>query len=241
MNTNVQDQITSLEEQIAELQQQLASMQDTATFTRIECHELRIVSDAGEPLVTISSHEELESGIIRVFDTTGQVLVSLCGEDQGGSIAVCPSRKASPNPEEAVSIEMFVDDHGNGCLHVCNNEGDRLVALSVARPALGSAGCVTVHGALDTRERVVIGCNPETDNGSLKTYSNTGYETDSLTGEPCDLRLTGLPSMREYQHLLRQIEEKLQGETDEDQRCILSVKKSEISELISQAKDNTTP
>ena len=51
----------------------------------------------------------------------------------------------------------------------------------------------------------------------------------------------GLPSIREHQHLLKQIEEKLQGETDEDQRRILHVKKSAIYECISQAKGNATP
>ncbi len=244
MNANIEDRILDLEARIEALEQQLtrAEKKESMYLDRIECRELRIVSDAGEPLVTINPHEELESGIIRVFDKTGIILVSICGDDQGGTIAVCPTRKTSPNPEEALSVEMFVDENGSGCLSVCDNEGDIRVVLSVARPSLGGAGRLTVHGTVDNRERVVIGCDPETDVGSIKTYSGTWQERHSLGSENGDLRLMGVPTgynwiFRECQHKLKVIEERLQNETDEDQIRFLNVKKSEISNFISQYED----
>ncbi|RKU08147.1 hypothetical protein C6503_23485 [Candidatus Poribacteria bacterium] len=246
MNTNMQNKITTLEARIAELEQQLTRVQESVPIDRIECRELRIVSDTGEPLVTINAHEELESGIIRVFDKTGLILVSICGDDQGGSIAVCPTWEASPNPEKALSAEMSVDDNGNGFLSVCDNEGDIRAVLSVAHPSCGSAGRVTIHGTVDNRERVVIGCNPETDAGSIKTYGGDWHETHSLENEPGDLRMIG-PSptyyadLRQHRHTLEKIDEKLQNETDEDQKRFLNVKKSAISEFISRSEDNETP
>ena len=247
MNTDMQNRIMALEARISELEQQLARTQERESIhiDRIECRELRIVSDVGEPLVTIKSHEELESGIIRIFDKTGLVLVSICADDQGGTLAVCPTHKTSPNPEEALSVEMFVDDNGNGRLSVCDNEGDDRVTMSVASPSLGSAGLVTIHGAVDNRERVVIGCNPQTDAGSIKTYDGTWQETHSLENEPGDLRLIGphpeyYSDFRQHRDTLKRIEEKLQNETDENQKRSLNIKKSVISEFISQNESNET-
>ena len=245
MNTNMQNRIITLEARIAELEQQLTRVQESIHIDRVECRELRIVSDTGEPLVTINAHEELESGIIRVFDKTGLVLVSICADDQGGSLAVFPTREVSPNPEEALSVGMSVDENGNGCLSVCDNEGDTRVVLSVAHPSHGGAGRVTIHGTVDNRERVVIGCNPETDAGSVKTYGATWHETYSLENEPGDFRMMG-PSptyysdLRQHRHTLEEIEEKLQNETDENQKRFLNIKKSAISEFISRNESNET-
>lgn len=246
MNMNMPNRITALEARIAELEQQLTRVEESKDIDRIECRELRIVSDTGDPLVTINAHEELESGIIRVFDKTGLALVSICGGDPGGSIAVCPTREASPNPEDALSAEMSVDDNGNGFFSVCDSEGNIRVALSVASPSDGSAGRVTIHGTVDNRERVIIGCNPETDAGSIKTYDGTWHETHSLEDEPGDLRMMG-PSptyysdLRQHRRALEKVEEKLQNETDEKQIRFLNVKKSVLSTFISLTEDNGTP
>lgn len=246
MNANMQHRMTTLERRIAELEQELIRVQEGMRVDRIECRELQIVSDTGEPLVTINAHEELESGMIRVFDKTGLVLVSICADGQGGSLAVCPTQEASPNPEEALGVEMSIDDNGNGCLSVCDNQGDTRVVLSVMHPSYGGAGRVTIHGTVDNRERVVIGCNPETDAGSVKTYDGTWHETHSLENEPGDLRMMG-PSptydsdLRQHRHTLEKIEEKLQNETDENLKRFLNVKKSAISEFISRTEGNETP
>lgn len=245
MNTDMQNRIMALEARLSEIEQHLAPTQERESIhiDRIECRELRIVSDVGEPLVTIKAHEELESGIIRIFDKTGLVLVSICADDHGGTLAVCPTHKTSPSPEDALSVEIFVDDNGNGRLSVCDNEGEDRVTMSVADPSLGSAGRVTIHGAVDNHERVVIGCNPETDAGSIKTYDGTWHERHSLENEPGDLRLIGphpeyYSDFRQHRQTLKRIEEKLQNEPDENQRRLLNIKKTVLSEFISEKESN---
>jgi hypothetical protein len=135
-------------------------------------------------------------------------------------------------------VEIWIDENRNGLIEILD-EGEIRVALGVAPPARGGAGRLSIHGTSDNRDRVVIGCNPETDNGSIKTYDVIGKETSSLTHEPCNLRFIGtLPNLRRSQSELKEIDEKLQNETDEDQKRFLNVKKSAISEFISQAEND---
>jgi hypothetical protein len=243
---NIQDQIKALEERISELEQQLTCVQntDTVVFNQIECHELRIVSEEGNVLVTLSAPEESESGVIKVFGKTGEVLSIICADDEGGIVSVRPTGQGSPNRLGAGGAEMHVDEHGNGFVAALNLDGGVRAFLSVAYPDLGGGGLVTVHGTVDNRERVVIGCNPETDGGSIKTYSGTWQETHSLENEPGDLRMIGPPvgynsDLREYRHVLEKIKEKLQNETDETLRHFLTVKKSAISQMLSQGEDES--
>ncbi len=243
MQDNIQDQIKALEERIAELEKQLGRVQntDTVVFNQIECQDLRIVSEEGNVLVTLSAPEESESGAIKVFGKTGEVLGIICADDEGGIVSVRPTGQESPNRLGAGGAEMHVDEHGNGFVAALNPDGGVRASLGVAYPDLGGGGLVTVHGTVDNRERVVIGCNPETDGGSIKTYSGTWQETHSLENEPGDLRMIGPPAgynsdLREYRHVLEKIKEKLQNETDETLKHFLNVKKSAISQVLSERR-----
>jgi hypothetical protein len=245
---NIQNQIKALEERITELEQQLARVQNTDTLelNEIECRELRIVSEKGNVLMTLSAPTESESGAIRVLGKTGEVLSLICADDEGGIVSVRPTGQGSPNSLSAGGAEMHVDEHGNGFVAALNPDGGVRASLGVAYPDLGSGGLVTVYGTVDNRERVVIGCNPETDSGSIKTYSGTWHKTHSLEDEPCDLRLIAPPpgynsDLRGYRHVLEVIEGKLQDETDETVKRFLNVKKSAISQMFSQGEGNETP
>lgn len=247
MPDDIMNQITALEKRIAVLEQQLARVQNTgtATFNRIECRELQIVSDTGKPLITMHYYdEEIEYPFIKLHDNTGHCLVQLSTEEQGGCIAVYPTQQT--NPEEEVSVSMFVDEHRNGYLSVCGADGNDRVILSVAPPALGSAGRVAICGAIDNHERVIIGSDPETDNGSIKIYSDTSIETNSLGNEPGNLRIIGAPveSCRYFEsqrYTLEKIDEKLQDEIDENLRHLLNRRKKNISEILLQSEGNDTP
>ena len=247
MQNNQQNQIAALEKRIVELEQQLARIQNTgtATFNRIECRELQIVSDTGEPLITMHYYdEETEHPFIKLHDNTGHCLVQLSTEEQGGCIAVYPTQQTKP--EEEISISMYVDEHRNGYLSICGADGNDRVILSVAPPSLGSAGRAAICGAMDNHERVIIGSDPETDNGSIKLYSDAFIETNSLGNEPGNLRIIGAPvgSCRYFdsqRYTLEKIDEKLQGEIDEDLRHLLNKRKKNISEILSQAADNDAP
>lgn len=157
-----------------------------------------------------------------------------------------PIGEGAPDRLGAGGAEMHVDEHGNGFVAVFSPDGGARASLGVAYPDLGNAGLLTVYGMVDNRERVVIGCNPETDSGSIKTYSGTWHKTHSLEDEPCDLRLIAPPpgynsDLRGYRHVLEVIEGKLQDETDETVKRFLNVKKSAISQMFSQGEGNETP
>ncbi len=244
MQDNVQDQLKVLEERVAKLEQQLVGVQrtDVVEFDRIECRELQIVSEEGIPLVKLSVSEESESGDIKVFGKTGEALCIICADCEGGIISVKPTEQGSPNRPGAGGVEMHVDEYGNGYIAAFSPDGGARASLGVAYPALGGAGLVTVYGTLDNRERVVIGCNPETDNGSIKTYNATWQEAHSLENESCDLRKIISPTAYDsYRHVLGRIEEKLQTETDETLIHFLNIKKSAISQMLSQNEDNESP
>ena len=248
MQDNIQDRIKALEERIAELEEQLACVQNTdlAAFNQIECRELQIVSGKGTPLITLSASEDAESGVIKVLGKTGEVLSLICADNEGGIVSVRPTGQDSPNQLGAGGAEMHVDEHGNGFVAALNPDGGVRASLGVAYPDLGGGGLVTVHGTVDNRERVVIGCNPETDGGSIKTYSGTWQEAHSLENEPGDLRMIGPPvgynsDLREYRHVLKKIEEKLQNETDETLKHFLTVKKSAISQVLSKSEGDESP
>lgn len=234
-----QNQITALEKRIAELEEQLADLQsrETARFNRIECSEMQIVSDTGTPLITLSGYdEETKSPIIKVHGNTGIPLVLITSCETGGGLSVWSTPQIGSEPE--VSIEMSVNENRNGHVAVCDSDGDYRSTLGVSSPRLGGAGRIAIHGAVDNRERVVIGCNPETDNGSLKTYSGMWHETHSLENEPGDLREFDAPrgnpsDLHFYQHALTQVEEKLQNETNEDLKRFLSGKKAALLDFIS--------
>ena len=81
-----------------------------------------------------------------------------------------PIGEGAPDRLGAGGAEMHVDEHGNGFVAVFSPDGGARASLGVAYPDLGNAGLLTVYGMVDNRERVVIGCNPETDSGSIKTY-----------------------------------------------------------------------
>ena len=245
MQGDLQNQINVLEERIAELEQQLARVQNTdpVVLNRIGCRELQIVSEEGRPLITLSASEDSESGVVKVYGKTGEVLSLICADDEGGIVSVRPIGEGSPNHLGTGGAEMHVDEHGNGFVAALNPDGGVRASLGVAYPDLGGAGLVTVYGTVDNRERVVIGCNPETDSGSLKMYSVTWQETHSLESEPCDLRLIGAPpgynsDLRGYRHILERIEGELQNEIDEDQKYSLNVKKEIILDFLSRAEDN---
>lgn len=243
MQANIQEQLTALVERITELEQQLASIQsrDTLVPNRIECRELRIVSEEGALLVTLSAHEEFEGGAIRVISKTGKVLSSIYTDDEGGVVSVSPIQPRDPDLPDVGAV-LQVDDNNNGYIAVFGSDGEDRASLSVAPPRLGGSGRVVVHGTIDNRERVVIGCNPETDNGSIKTYSGTWQETHSLEDEPGDLRIIAPPSgdssdIPHYHHVLNEIEENLQKETDERQKRYLNVKKATLSRIVVQAEE----
>ena len=248
MQDNMWNQIRALEERIAELEQQLARVQNTdpAAFNQIECRELRIVSEEGRPLITLNASKDSESGVVKVYGKTGEVLSLICADDEGGIVSVRPIGQGSPNRLGPGGAEMHVDEHGNGFVAALNPDGGVRASLGVAFPDLGGAGLITVYGTVDNRERVVIGCNPETDSGSIKMYNVTWQETHSLGSEPCDLRLITPPpgynsDLRGYQDILGNIDEKLQNETDEDQKYFLNVKKEVILHFLSQAESNDSP
>lgn len=240
MQNNLKDQVTVLEKRITELEQQLARAQstETAIFNRIECSEMQIVSDTGKPLITMSGYdEEIKSPVIKVHGNTGIPLVLITSSETGGGISVWSTPQIGSEPE--VSIEMAADENRNGLVAVCDTDGDFRATLGVSRPRRGGAGRIAIHGTVDNRERVVIGCNPETDNGSIKTYSGMWHEAHSLENEPGDLREFDAPrgnpsDLHFYQHALEKVEEKLQNETDEDLKRFLSVKKAAMLNFISQ-------
>ena len=244
MQEDTVNRITALEERIAALEQQLASVQnaDTVKFNRVECHEIRLVSDDGTPLITMNYHdEETESPSIKVLDKTGHPLVYITAFENGGGITVSPN--PGTNPKDEVDIQMYIEDDRSGRIAVNAPDGSNGVILSVDPPSRGGAGRVAICGAIDNLERVVIGCDPETDNGSIKTYTGISMETDSLGNEPSILKVIGYPvgSRRhlEYQqYVLEQIDEKLQGETDEDQQRFLHIKKEAILQFLSQSAEN---
>ena len=243
----VMNQIRALEKRIAELEQQLARGQnvDTATFNRITCRELQVISDTGEPLITMIDYDEDFGGpVIKLLDNIGDCLVQLSTDEHGGSIAVRPTQQV--NPVDEVSIRVYVDEDRNGYLSVCGADGNDRVILSVAPACLGSAGRVAICGAIDNHERVIIGGDPETDNGSIKLYSDASIETNSLGNEPGNLRIIGAPvrSSRYFdsqRNTLEKIDEILQGEIDEDLRSLLNKRKKNISEILSQAENNDAP
>ena len=243
MQDDIKNHIASLEERIVELEQQLTQLQntDTARFNRIECRQLQLISDTGEPLITMHyDEEETASPFIALHDKTGDILVRLSTDENGGGIALYPTQQTDPTTQ--VGVEIYIDNNRNGYIEICDTEGEIRAALSVAHPVHGGAGRLSIHGPINNSDRVVIGCNPETDNGSIKTYDVIGKETSSLTHEPCNLRFIGtLPNLRRSQSELKEIDEKLQSETDEVQKHFLNVKKSTISEFISQAEGNDTP
>ena len=248
MQGNLQNQINVLEERVAKLEQQLARVQntDTVVFNRIECRELRVISEEGNPLVTLSASADSESGFVKVYGKTGEVLSLICADDEGGIVSVRPIGQGAPDRLGPGGAEMHVDEHGNGFVAALNPDGGVRASLGVAYPDLGGAGLVTVYGTVDNRERVVIGCNPETDSGSLKMYSVTWQETHSLESEPCDLRLIGAPpgynsDFRGYRRILERIEGELQNEINEDQKHFLNVKKETILRFLSQAESNDSP
>lgn len=247
MKEDTVNRITALEERIAALEQQLANVQnaDTVKFNQVECHEIRVVSDDGIPFITMNYHdEETESPSIKVLDKTGHPLVYITAYENGGAIAVSPY--PGTNPRDEVGIQMYIEDDRCGHIAVNAPDGSNGVILSVDPPSRGGAGRVAICGAIDNLERVVIGCDPETDNGSIKTYTGISMETDSLGNEPSILKVIGYPvgSRRhlEYQqYVLKQINEKLQCLTDEDQIYILNVKKETISRFLSQTTENVQP
>ena len=235
MPDDIKNHIAALEERIADLEQQLTHLQSTGTdtFNQIECRELRLVSDTGEPLIRMWS--DVKGPAIELLDNTGQSLVILSTDENGGGIALRATQLTDPMTQQGV--EIWIDENRNGLIEILD-EGEIRVALGVAPPARGGAGRLSIHGTSDNRDRVVIGCNPETDNGSIKTYDVIGKETSSLTHEPCDLRFIFPSNLRSLQSELKEIDEKLQNETDEDQKRFLNVKKSAISEFISQAEND---
>ena len=240
MNNNVLTQIAALEKRIAELEKQLTRLQnaDTVTFNQIICGELQIIDRDGTHLVTLSAHEEFESGAIKVLNKTGKVLSIIYADDEGGVVSVCSTRQRDQDQNDT-GAEMHIDQNGNGYIAVFNTEGEDRASLDVAPPRLGGAGRIAVYGTVDNRERVVIGCNPETDEGSIKTYSGTWQETHSLENEPGDLRLIAPPAgdssdLHHYRQTLEQIEEDLQNETDKSQRYFLRVKKMLLSDALSE-------
>ena len=236
MQNDMENRLKVLEERVTKLEQQ------TVGLDRIECRELQILSEEGIPVVTLSASEESESGNIKVLGKTGEVLCIICADCEGGVVSVRPAGQGSPNRPGAGGAEMHVDEYGNGYIAAFNPDGGARASLGVAYPDLGGAGLVTVYSPVDNRERVVIGCNPETDNGSIKTYNATWQEAHSLVGESCDLRKIISPTVYDsYRHVLSRIEEKLQTETDETLIHFLNVKKSAISQMLSQNEDNESP
>lgn len=247
MQDDVMSQIRALEERIAELEQQLARVQnaDTATYNRIMCSELQVVSDTGEPRITMIDYDEDFGGpVIKLLNSIGDCLVQLSTDKHGGGIAVSPTQQV--NPADEVSIRMYVDEHRNGYLSVCGADGNDRVILSVAPPSLGSAGRAAICGAIDNHERVIIAGDPETDNGSIKLYSDLSIETNSLGNEPRNLRAIGAPVgncryFESQQYALEKIEEQLQGEIDENLRLLLNRRRNNISEILSKAEANDAP
>ena len=243
MQEHIINQIKVLEERIIELEQQLERLQnaDIAKFNRIECREIRVISDDETPLITLNYDEEVESPAIKVHDNSGYPLIYITSYENGGAIAVFPN--PGTNPEDEVGIQMYIDEYRSGHISVNNADGESRAILSVEPPYRGAAGRVTVCGAMDNHERVVIGSDPETDNGTIRTYSGIAMETDSLGDESGDLQFIGYPvgSRRhlEYQQLvLARIDEKLQSFTNEDQLRILNIKKEAISRYLSQATED---
>lgn len=241
MKYNIFEHINALDERITELERELRTT-DRVMFSKLACRDLQIVSDAGEPLITISYDEELGGGAIKLFDKTGKVLVLVHTDEDGGSVTVCSTQEIDPNLPD-VSAQIFADEQGNGYIAVCDADGDDRAALSVAPSHLGGAGRVTIHGTVDNRERVVIGCNPKTDTGSIKIYDGAWQEAHSLENEPGDLRSTDPPEgnssdLSRYRHTLELIEEKLQqDETDENQKRFLNVKKDKIRQILTHVAE----
>lgn len=240
MNDNMLTQITVLEERIAELERQLAILQNTdiVVFNRIECREIQIVSEEGTPLVTLSSHEEFGGGAIKVLGKTGKVLSIIYADDEGGVVSVRSTRQIDGDQND-VGAEMHIDNNGNGYIAVFDTEGEDRASLDVAPPRLGGAGRVAVYGTMDNRERVVIGCNPATDKGSVKIYNGAWREVNSLENEQGDLRIIAPPTedssdLHHYRHTLKMVEENLQNETDENQQHFLQVKKRILSRVLSE-------
>lgn len=240
MNDNILTQITELEERIAQLEKQLTLLQDgdTVVFNRITCRELQIVSQDGDPLVRLSMHEEFEGGVVKVTDKTGKVLSTIYADDEGGVVSVCSTRQIDTD-QNAVAAEMHVDENGNGYIAVFDTDGEDRASVDVAPPQLGGGGRLAVYGTVDNRERVVIGCNPDTDKGTVKTYSGTWREANSLEREPGDLRIIAPPTgnssdLHHYRHTLKKVEEMLQNETDENRRRFLQVKKMLLSGILSE-------
>ena len=244
MQNNQQNQITALEKRVVELEQQLARIQntDTARFNRIACRELQVVSDTGELFITMCCDDEDFGGpVIKLLDNTGDCLIQLHADEHGGVIAVSPTQQV--NPADEFSINMYVDENRNGYLSVCGTDGADRVILNIEPPSRGGAGRVAICGEIDNHERVVIGSDPETDDGSIKTYSGTSIETDSLGNGSGVLRIIGAPVgnsqyFRSQRYIVEKIDEKLQGETDETRKRILNVKRKKAAEMLSQIEEN---
>lgn len=245
MPNDMMDLITALEERIAELEQQLAGLQNTGTvtFNRLACHELQIVSDTGESLITLNYDEYFHQGAIKILGENGKELCLISANAHGGLVAVNSAREREADALET-GIEMRIDGNDNGHISVCGTDGQDCASLDVAPPHLGGAGRVAIYGTVDNRERVVIGCPPETDAGSVKTYSGIWRETHSIGNASGDLRVIAIPEnnsdLAEYHHTLKQIDKKLENETDERQKRFLNLKKSLISQMISEAASSET-
>ena len=242
MRDEMMDRMTALEKRIEELETQLAAAEnvETPSFSAIEVRELRLVSDTGEPLIIMGMDaEDAENGFIKVFDKqTGKELVMIFADEDGGGVTVRANRQIDPAFPD-FSAQMVTDQNGNGQISVCDANGDDRVALRVAPSRLGGVGRLVIHGTVDNHERVVVGCNPETDSGTVKTYDVTGRERYSLENEPGDIRvihrLNGdISDLENYHHMLKTVEETLENETDADQKHFLNVKREALSAIISE-------
>jgi len=177
----------------------------------------------------------LRNGVNKVQNNAGHTVLHITGGEWGGDITFWSIPQAGAEPEP--NLEIFTDENSSGFIAVCDATGDYRATLGVATPQHGGAGRIAIHGTVDNRERIVIGCNPETDNGNIKTYSGAWQETDSLGDEKCDLRVFNPPrgessDIHRYQHTLKRIEEKLQQETNRDQKRFLNIKKKALSDII---------
>ena len=236
------DRIAALEKRVEELEAGRAAVEnvETLSFNAIEVRELRLVSDIGEPLILIGMDpEDPENGFIKVFDKqTGKELVVIFADEDGGGVTVRSNRQIDPAFPD-FSAQMVTDQNGNGQVSVCDANGDDRVALRVAPSHLGGVGRLVIHGTVDNHERVVVGCNPETDSGTVKTYDITGKERCSLEEEPGDIRvihrLNGdISDLENYHYMLKTVEGMLENETDSDQKRFLNVKREAISAIISE-------